>query len=222
VLRGLVTLISIGFFLLLVPARPPIIRAAIICSVFCLAYMARRPTNSINLLAFAALVLLLWRPLDLFSAGFQLSFVVVLALLLFVRPLYQRRLMAPSLDPAVTISTNQPYYDNLSLTWHYRAARAAGRYLWALFAVSLVAWLAGLCLAAWHFNRVSFVAPLASVALFPFICLTLFLGFAKLLLGRTTSRPPALQLHQYRLTPLMVHQPFLPPFRQRRLVCLSP
>lgn len=63
--------------------QAPTFRAVIMFGVFAFGWMLDRPSNMINTLAFAALVILLVNPQSLFQAGFQLSFVIVLGLLLF-------------------------------------------------------------------------------------------------------------------------------------------
>src|SRR5436190_6468772 len=74
----------VGLFLLsyalLTGGRPPIMRAAVIMGVLCLAVYLRRPTLSANSLALAWIVVALLNPTDLFSTGCQLSFLAVAVL----------------------------------------------------------------------------------------------------------------------------------------------
>ena len=183
-LRGIFTLITIVGFVLIVPERAPILRAGVICSVFCMAYMTRRTTNSVNLLSFAAIVLLLWRPLDLFNAGFQLSFVVVLGIALFAGAFYRRQLTG-GIDDVPRVRWPNWWQKTLDeqLAWWQYLLRYVGRFLFGLVMVALVAWGVGMPLAAYHFHRLALWGPVASVALFPFIALAMLLGFAKLLLA---------------------------------------
>ena len=67
-------------YALLVPARPPVLRAGLMAAVFCIAHITRRRSHPLNLLSIAALIILLVRPVELFNPGFQLSFGVVLGL----------------------------------------------------------------------------------------------------------------------------------------------
>ena len=177
--RGLFTLAALIAFILIIPPRAPILRAAIISAVFCLAYMTRRTTSNLNLVCFAAIVLLLWRPLDLFSPGFQLSFIVVLGIIIFADALQQRQLIRPP-DQLDNINTTLELHDSIT-GWKYLYQKIA-TFILALFAVALIAWLVGLPLIAYHFNRFTPYAILGSVCLFPLISLTLLLGFTKLLL----------------------------------------
>ena len=80
---ALVVLVVLLIYLMMVPLRTPIVRAAIMAGVFCVGYGSGRRIRGMELLAIAALLVLLWRPADLFNPGFQLSFIVVAALVLF-------------------------------------------------------------------------------------------------------------------------------------------
>ena len=171
--QGLLALTAVVWFVLVVPERPPILRAGLICILFCVGYILRRKVDAVNLLALAALVLLLWRPLDLFSAGFQLSFVVVLGILIFVRDFYHR----------IYHRQGEIIIDESASSFWWAALSRAGRFVVSLILVAVVAWLVGMPLAAYHFNRITPWAPLAAVVIFPLICLTMFVGFAKLLIA---------------------------------------
>ncbi|MBN2377713.1 MAG: ComEC/Rec2 family competence protein [Sedimentisphaerales bacterium] len=171
--QGLLALAAVAWFIFVVPERPPILRAGLICMLFCLGYILRRKVDAVNLLTLAALVLLLWRPLDLFSAGFQLSFVVVLGILVFVRDFYHR----------IYHPEGEIIIDDPEKTFWQVALSRTGRFVVSLVLVAVVAWLVGMPLVAYHFNRITPWAPLAAVVIFPLICLTMFVGFAKLLIA---------------------------------------
>lgn len=179
--RGIAAIATVLIFLLIVPPRAPVIRAAIITITFSAAYMFRRRSNSLNFLALAAIIILLWRPVDLFAAGFQLSFVVVVAILILAPALYDqspidllRRLLGkePLLQLSDTLDTPRP-------SWRI-VLRSIKRRLWQLTVVSLIAWLVAMPLIAVHVNRVTPWCVLNSIVLAPLISITLLLGFAKL------------------------------------------
>lgn len=183
VLHGLAAMAALGIFLIIVPTRPPVLRAGIICGTYCLAYISRRNASPINLLALSAIVISLWRPVDVFMPGFQLSFVVVLGILLFAVPLCKWQLMDVvdvllRRPPLVQLSRNPREY----LPWWQFSWRYLKRRLWQLSVVSIVAWLVGLPLVAYHFHRIALWSALASVILFPLIFFTMQIGFLKLLI----------------------------------------
>src|SRR5437763_1835275 len=59
------------------------IRSTIMTSVVVAGWLIHRPSNLLNSLAGAALIILIWDPQQLFRAGFQLSFLVALSLIVF-------------------------------------------------------------------------------------------------------------------------------------------
>jgi competence protein ComEC len=89
--RAALTLGVLGFYVLLAGAPASATRATVMAALLMGATLAQRPTRSLNALGAAAVLLLLWRPAQLFEAGFQLSFAAVGAIVTLV-PWMQRRL----------------------------------------------------------------------------------------------------------------------------------
>ena len=84
VLSQIVTLLLVWAFVLLVGMPVSMIRSAIMLTIYGVFLLGRRNKMSINVLAFTAIVMLLWNPAWLFDVGFQMSFMAVWAILLFV------------------------------------------------------------------------------------------------------------------------------------------
>lgn len=192
--QAVATLIMLALFLLLVPLRPPILRAAILTVLFCLSFITERKGNILHALSWAVIFILLWRPLDLFNAGFQLSFVVSLAIVTLAVPIYR---LTPSALWAGLRGRELPIAVTPTLLWietpWQRWKHRIKQWVWALFIVCLVAWIAGLALLAWHFNRIPLWAVPASFVLAPFISITLLFGFTQLILvGLIPSLQPVL------------------------------
>jgi competence protein ComEC len=80
--RGLLLIPLIWFYVDLTGWPASAIRAAIMLTVVIIGWLLKRPSNVLNSLFAAALIILLWQPQQLFQAGFQLSFFVVLCILL--------------------------------------------------------------------------------------------------------------------------------------------
>ncbi|MFH1038345.1 MAG: ComEC/Rec2 family competence protein [PVC group bacterium] len=80
-------------YVLLTGAGTATVRAGVMAIVYSLAVVLNQPRNTLTALAAAALALLLYNPLNLFSAGFQLSFLIVLTMVALV-PVFDRRLRA--------------------------------------------------------------------------------------------------------------------------------
>ena len=119
----------------------PTIRAALMLSSIFVAFMLGRVRQGVRLLSLvAAGMLLVWPPLVV-SPSFQLSFAATLALLLWAAREYQPR----SRIPLVQMSD----------------------YLYAVWAISVVAGLATLPLAAWHFQQISLAGLLINLPAVP-------------------------------------------------------
>lgn len=85
--RGIVILLSLWAYAGLTGGSPSVLRASLMFSLFTLANMASQRTDHLNSLFAAALILLLVDPTMLWSISFQLSFLAVLGIILFYRPL---------------------------------------------------------------------------------------------------------------------------------------
>ena len=88
----------------LIGFRPSVFRASLMALLFLFATLIDRDADLFNLLGFAALVLLLLNPLQIWDVGFQLSFVAVTSIVYFVpkmeKPL--RRLWESTEDSVLT------------------------------------------------------------------------------------------------------------------------
>jgi competence protein ComEC len=92
--RLLKTVFIIGviwFYALVTGFSPSVLRSAIMLTCFILAKTWNRRTNSYNILAFSAFVLLIYQPMLLFDVGFQLSFLAVFGLI-YLQPLIYKLL----------------------------------------------------------------------------------------------------------------------------------
>ena len=98
---------AIAAYTLAVGPQPSVIRAAVAGSAVSIAWLAARERDQWHVLLLAAVVLLAWNPYAVFDAGFQLSFVAVIAIFVAVRPL-SRELegypMPPYLRTAVPVA----------------------------------------------------------------------------------------------------------------------
>jgi competence protein ComEC len=82
------SLVVIVLYVYICLASPSLLRAGIMCTVFCTAALIGRPQEPYNQLCVAAFILLCYQPMWLFSIGFQLSFVAVLSLLVWYKKVY--------------------------------------------------------------------------------------------------------------------------------------
>ncbi len=80
----LLTIVAVLIYACLIGFRPSVFRASLMAILFLFATLIDRDADLFNLLAFAALVLLLLNPQQLWDVGFQLSFVAVASIVYFV------------------------------------------------------------------------------------------------------------------------------------------
>lgn len=79
----------IWLYVVVAGAPPSAVRAATMFSILGVGFALQKTPNGINQLLAAAFLLLLAEPMWLYSIGFQLSFVAVLSIMLFYRPVYK-------------------------------------------------------------------------------------------------------------------------------------
>lgn len=82
--------IFIWAYTLAVGAQVPVVRAAIMFTIILLSRLIMRDGTLLNSLGACALILLVWRPADLFTASFQLTFVSVSAIVACAFPLIEK------------------------------------------------------------------------------------------------------------------------------------
>ncbi len=87
ILRGVLILVALWGYAGLTGASPSVLRASVMFSFFTIAGMALQRSDNLNSLFAAAFLLLVWDPGMLEQAGFQLSFLAVLGIILFYRPI---------------------------------------------------------------------------------------------------------------------------------------
>lgn len=93
------TLSGLWLFSLLCGASPSVIRSAVMFSFICLGDLTNRKMSIYNSLAASAFFLLCLEPSWLWDIGFQLSYLAVLSMVIFMNPIYQSlELLNPFLD----------------------------------------------------------------------------------------------------------------------------
>jgi competence protein ComEC len=134
------------------------VRATIMTSIVVAGWSLARPVDLLNSLAGAALVILIWDPQQLFQAGFQLSFSVVLSIGLLLPPLGRCRDRLLRYDPLLP--------DDLRSPWH-RRVNGACRHVLTSLAISLAAWLGSIPWMAWYFQIFTPITLVANLVMIP-------------------------------------------------------
>lgn len=89
ILRELIIVAVLWGFAFVAGLSPSVVRSATLFTLMSLARLLASDISSINSLSFAAIVMLLFSPHQLFDVSFQLSFAAVLAILLLAPPLQE-------------------------------------------------------------------------------------------------------------------------------------
>ncbi|OXU14444.1 ComEC/Rec2 family competence protein [Sedimentisphaera salicampi] len=84
--KSLITAAFLILYMIVIPYRSPAMRATLICLLYLSAIAFGRRANALNMLSLACLVTLGLRPLELYSAGWQLSFISVFSIIVFTKP----------------------------------------------------------------------------------------------------------------------------------------
>ncbi len=136
-----VALPLVWFYVLMAGAPPSAVRAAVMFSLLAFSLMLQKNNNSLNTLFATAFLLLCAQPMWLFSVGFQLSFVAVLSLILFYKPVYK---------------------------W-FSPVHKVARWLWSGIAASIAAEVLTAPLVIYYFHNFPLLFIVANVAAFLFM-----------------------------------------------------
>jgi competence protein ComEC len=168
-LQTLIIILILVGVVVLIPLRPPIVRAALIVGAMLLAHRFGRRYDRMTILAWVGLGLLIWRPLDATSMGYQLSMGVT-ALLVSLSDTRVRTILDRRMGVAAPIRNRS------------RAMAALG---WCaeVLRVHLSCWVVALPTIAYHAGVVGVLAPVASIVLVPMIGLMMALGYMQILIG---------------------------------------
>lgn len=150
-----VALPLVWFYVIMAGAPPSAVRAAIMFSLLALAVLLQKNNNSLNQLFATAFVLLCAEPMWLFSVGFQLSFIAVLSLIIFYKPVYR---------------------------WLSPADKFA-RLLWSVVAASIAAEILVAPLVIYYFHIFPLLFVIANVAAYLFMSVVLVMGMVVILLS---------------------------------------
>jgi len=149
------------------------VRGCIMALMCFLGPLFKRKTDISSAMALAALLIVGADPLQLFQAGFLLSFGIVAGLIVLCPPLIEmsERWLAP--DPWRLEPEN----------WPARSMRSMLRWILFMMSASFAAWLVSTPMIARWFNLVSPVALLANLLVIPLATLVLLAGCLSIVFG---------------------------------------
>ncbi len=174
VLCGAFLIPLIWFYAALTGWPASAIRATVMLTIVIVGWMLKRPSDLINSLFAAAFIILIWEPQQLFQAGFQLSFFVVLCIILMMPAFNNFSHRIFKTDPMLP--------DDLRPRWQ-KIFRVPAQFTLDIFLVSLAAWLGSIPLVAYYFHIVTPVSAPANVLAVPLCALVLVANSISLLLA---------------------------------------
>jgi len=167
----LVILVLLPGYAFITDANPPVVRATIVAMVLAWGQLIRRQSNHWNSLALAAILVLGWRPSDLFNPGAQLSFIAVASILLAAGATKEiRETLAGDESPSDGSAGIR------ALRWLIRRLIESG-------VIGLAVWTTTSPLIAAQYHLVSPIGFVLNVVLSPLIAVMFWLGYSFLLLG---------------------------------------
>lgn len=174
---GVLAVLGIWFYVGVTGFPASAIRAAIMATIVIGGWIFKRPSDFMNSLFAAALIILLWDPQQLFQPGFQLSFVVVLCILLILRAIHEwiKRPFEP--DPFLPQQVASQQF------WQREWITYPRNFLIDSFAISFAAWLGSIPLAANYFHVFNIVSTPANWPVVPLTMLALICSLGSLLTG---------------------------------------
>ncbi|MBC8095053.1 MAG: ComEC/Rec2 family competence protein [Akkermansiaceae bacterium] len=171
---GAVVIPLIWFYTAATGWQPSAVRSTLMMSLIIAGWSLKRPTDLLNSLSAAALIILLCDPQQLFQASFQLSFFVVLSIALLLPPLEKLRDRLLRHDPLLPVE--------LIPRWQKWLGQPL-RWLATSLATSIAAWLGAWPLTVYYFHLFSPVTLLANLFIVPLSGLALASNLGSLVCG---------------------------------------
>jgi ComEC/Rec2-related protein len=163
---------SLFFYAAVTGLQVSSVRAAVMASILFGGFFFERKVFVLNSLAAAAFFLFCWDTNELFSTGFQLSFVVVGAIISFTEPLFGflQRWGAPD-----------PFLPRSLLRGPRHLMHAGFEWLCRGISVSLAAWIGSLPFILWYFHIVTPISLFANLVVVPIAFFILAIALLSLL-----------------------------------------
>ena len=171
-LEPLIVAAMVLLYLMIVPAGSPLARSAAMVLLLLIGEALGRRYDRVTLLIWIAIALLIWRPLDLWNLGFQLS-VGLTGLLLWQGSAFHARLFGASLRGTVRERT----------TISSRFVRSITHAATLAISCAMLCWIVSTPLIVQTIGILSPIAIFATILLTPFIIIAMWIGYVALLIG---------------------------------------
>lgn len=137
--------------------RPPVVRATIMFIFIMLGMLSQRRITLLNIIAVSAILILILNPLNLFDAGFQLSYAATFAIVILHRKIYE------------------------CFPKRLREIKILRNFIILPLSVSLSAQLGTAPIVAFYFFKLPIVASIANIIIIPLVSLVIPIGFLTVL-----------------------------------------
>jgi competence protein ComEC len=165
---------ALAFYVDITGALPSAVRAWLMVVCFHAALVLRAPGNPVAALVASALLVLLFDPMQLFGIGFQMSYAIMVALLLYGLPLEAHWAAAGPLWQHLPV---------VSQSWWHRRSAAAWQWIQSAMAVTLAAGLVGILSGVAFFGYLVPVSVIGNLVLLPVATAAILIGFASVVCG---------------------------------------
>jgi competence protein ComEC len=182
VAQFVIGLVALWLYVDITGAAPSAIRAFVMVALLETSLVLRLPLNPIAALTGSALLVVLFAPLQFFSASFQMSYGIVASLLLLGLPL------ADCWQEKFALFTRLP---KATWRWHHHVRHAAWRGLLSTFAISIAASLVSTITGVLFFQLFTPGALWVNLWVIPAASGVMLAGFASLLCGLVGFTPGA-------------------------------
>ena len=172
--RFVISFVALGLYVAITGNTPSAVRAFAMVTLLQTSYLFRLPGNPLSALTASALIVLCLAPEQLFTASFQMSYGIVIAILLLGLPLGERMNLHCSLFALIPESTWNVWQKISATIW---------RGFFATLAIGLSALLFSMLAGVQYFGLLTPGALLANLVLIPIASLVILSGMASLLCG---------------------------------------
>lgn len=158
------SILIVWFYAITTGLNPPVVRSAITLTLLFIGYIVvEREGDILNSLALAALIILLFDPLSLFSISFQLSFVCVLSMILIYPEFGNSQI-------------NKDFPSNYLNRFSNNAK--------TLFLLSLAIQIGIWPITAFYFQQISLISVIANIFVVPLVSIILYLGVTMIIFSK--------------------------------------
>ncbi len=179
-LRELLTALILIAYVLATPCGPPIVRVTIGVLLVLAARFMGRPPQPLNIVAAAAIIIILMRPADIASVGFQLTFVSTVALILAMGrirvAIFGKWLEREDIAAALTGTAIA------------RRRHRTARMLALLVEGNVIGLLANAPLVAFHFGQLNLEGLITGAVILPIVAAAMLVGIVQVLAELISSR----------------------------------